>query len=400
MFSDFLQVVGRLVMYFSIFDLLDIIIVSFLFYYLIVFIRDTRALSLVKGVAVVLVAYLIASWLNLTTLSYIIQFIINNGIMAIIIIFHPELRNFLERMGRGKFNSLFSIRENGSEGQLSAINGIVEAFRTLREQKMGALVVLECEDNLNDIAATGTIVDAFPAAELISNIFFNKAPLHDGAMIIRDGRVYAAGCILPLTQNNNISMALGTRHRAAIGMSENSDAIVLVVSEETGTLSIAIKGNLQRYETISEFTSALMLLTIPEDEAKKSKLHNVIISEVKSRFSSIKGKKAKANAPKANTSEDGTLDDGKNADKAKIVDNKPDKSDNADKPTAKKRKKRPSGDSQDAGKNRYDSTSDAESPENAKKASGTKKAKASPKKEQRESDGSNIADSDSKQNGD
>ena len=222
MLHDFIEILIRLVTYFSIFDLLDIIIVSFLVYYLIVFIRDTRIQQLMKGILVIFVAYLLATWLKLNTLLYIIDIIVNNGILAVIIVFQPELRSFLEHMGRSKFNvgSLFGEEDDPHEAQLNAINGVVDAFRTLQKQKMGALVVFEQEDLLNDIAATGTQVDALPNSGVISNIFFNKAPLHDGAVIIRDGRVHAAGCILPLTKSTNISMELGTRHRAAIGMQE------------------------------------------------------------------------------------------------------------------------------------------------------------------------------------
>ncbi len=265
MLHDFIEILIRLVTYFSIFDLLDIIIVSFLVYYLIVFIRDTRIQQLMKGILVIFVAYLLATWLKLNTLLYIIDIIVNNGILAVIIVFQPELRSFLEHMGRSKFNvgSLFGEEDDPHEAQLNAINGVVDAFRTLQKQKMGALVVFEQEDLLNDIAATGTQVDALPNSGVISNIFFNKAPLHDGAVIIRDGRVHAAGCILPLTKSTNISMELGTRHRAAIGMSENSDAVVVVLSEETGQLSIAVAGKLSRFDTATEFTSELMQVLLP-----------------------------------------------------------------------------------------------------------------------------------------
>lgn len=293
MLKDFLETISRLVTYFTIFDFLDIVIVSFLFYYLIVFIRDTRTQQLVKGILLIFVAYIASSFFKLTTLNYLIEFVINNGILAAIIIFQPELRSFLEHMGRSKFSvsNLFSTQEEAHEAQLSAINGVVDAFRTLRKQKMGALVVFEREDTLSDIARTGTRVDSLPTAGVISNIFFNKAPLHDGAMIIRDGRVHSAGCILPLTKNNDISMELGTRHRAAIGMSESSDAVVLVVSEETGHLSIAIKGNLQRFESITEFTSVLMQILLPESDDNQEKKHIRFLSGVKKKF--FKNKKSK-----------------------------------------------------------------------------------------------------------
>ncbi|MBQ1414200.1 MAG: diadenylate cyclase CdaA [Clostridia bacterium] len=286
MLNDFLEIVQRLVTYFTIFDLIDILIVSFLVYYLIVFIRDTRAQQLMKGIVVIVVAYMLATSLQLNTLRYIIEVIINNGILAVIIIFQPELRSFLEHMGRSKFSvtNLFGpLPEDSHEAQLNAINGVVEAFRILQKQKMGALVVFEREDLLNDIAATGTQVDAVPNAGVIGNIFFNKAPLHDGAVIIRDGRVHSAGCILPLTHSSDISMELGTRHRAAIGMSENSDAVVVVLSEETGQLSIAIAGTLQRFDTVTEFTSVLMQVLLPNTEETVSKRER-FWQDVKGRF--------------------------------------------------------------------------------------------------------------------
>lgn len=283
MFMNFINDISKLISYFSIFDLLDIAIVSFLFYYLIVFIRDTRTLQLLKGIFVILIAYVFAYWFKLNTLLYIIEFVVNNGILAVIIIFQPELRSFLEHMGRSKLSvsSLFFGEKDSHEAQIDAINGVVDAFRTLRKQKMGALVVFEREDKLNDIARTGTRVDALPNAGVISNIFFNKAPLHDGAMIIRDGRVHSAGCILPLTQSTDISMELGTRHRAAIGMSESSDSVVLVLSEETGQFSIAINGNLQRFELATEFTSVLMQILLPGDDENEEKGHIRFINDVK-----------------------------------------------------------------------------------------------------------------------
>lgn len=296
MLYDFLEIVERLVTYFTIFDFLDILIVSFLVYYLIVFIRDTRAQQLMKGILVVVIAYTLASWLKLNTLLYIIEIIINNGILAVIIVFQPELRSFLEHVGRSKLSvsNWFGVSlEDAHEAQLGAINGVVEAFRTLQKQKMGALVVFEREDKLNDIAATGTQVDSMPTAGVIANIFFNKAPLHDGAMIIRDGRVHSAGCILPLTKNNNISMELGTRHRAAIGMSENSDAVVVVLSEETGQLSIAINGDLQRFDTVTQFTSVLMQVLLPESEESVSKSRR-FWNDVKEKFASGDSEKKKS----------------------------------------------------------------------------------------------------------
>lgn len=291
MLTDFFEILKRLVVYFSFSDLLDIIIVSFLIYYLIVFVRDTRIQQLLKGILLIYVAYLLATWLKLNTLLFIIDIIVNNGILAVIIVFQPELRSFLEHMGRSKFNvgSFFGTDDDPHEAQLSAINGVGEAFRTLQKQKMGALVVFEQEDKLNDIAATGTQVDSVPNAGVISNIFFNKAPLHDGAVIIRDGRVHSAGCILPLTKSKEVPAELGTRHRAAIGMSENSDAVVVVLSEETGQLSIAIGGKLTRFDTVTEFTSELMQILLPSNDENRNAGRIPILTSVSKRIRKLYG---------------------------------------------------------------------------------------------------------------
>lgn len=250
-----------------IFDVIDIAIVSFIVYKLLGLLRETRAKQIIKGVVVIAIAYLIASALNLYLLSNIIQLILSNGVIAIVILFQPELRHALEQVGRTKFSQLFARGNAGDERaeQIDAINGVCEGLRTLADMHMGALVVFERETKLGDIVSTGTIIDASITPNLVSNVFFNKAPLHDGAMIIRNNKVYAAGCILPLTQHHDTSMRFGTRHRAAIGMSENSDAVVAVLSEERGTLSLAVSGELITYPTHAEFLSTLYdLLVIPE----------------------------------------------------------------------------------------------------------------------------------------
>ena len=246
-------------------DILDILLVAFVIYQVINLIRSTSAYRIAKAIVILLIVTAVTDLLNFHTINYLLERVLELGFVALVIVFQPELRSFLEHMGRSKFNvgSLFGEEDDPHEAQLNAINGVVDAFRTLQKQKMGALVVFEQEDLLNDIAATGTQVDALPNSGVISNIFFNKAPLHDGAVIIRDGRVHAAGCILPLTKSTNISMELGTRHRAAIGMSENSDAVVVVLSEETGQLSIAVAGKLSRFDTATEFTSELMQVLLP-----------------------------------------------------------------------------------------------------------------------------------------
>lgn len=241
-------------------DAVDVAIVTVLLYSAIKLVRETRASQLVKGIILLLVLFFISSaeYLNLMMLNTILHSFFQYAFVLVAILFQPEIRKALEQVGQSKVGrSLASAvgvkeRERDKGETHRAIEGVVEATALLQQLRMGALIVFERRTKLGEIAATGTIVEADPSAQLIGNIFFNKAPLHDGAMIIRDGRVYAAGCILPLTASDAVSAELGTRHRAALGMSENSDAVVVVVSEETGQISIAIGGKLTRnYNRVS-----------------------------------------------------------------------------------------------------------------------------------------------------
>ena len=233
-------------------DTLDILLVAFAIYSLIKLVRDSRAEQLLKGLCLLGIAYGAAHLLQLTTLKYLLKIVFDNALIVLVVIFQPEIRRALEQAGHSRISKLnlfgASVEENERYVQSwpRAISAVCGAVATLQRQKMGALIVFERTTKLGEIIKTGTIVDADPTPELIGNIFFNKAPLHDGAMIIRDGRVHAAGCILPLSDNMRISRELGTRHRAGLGMSENSDALVVIVSEETGTVSMAVAGELKR----------------------------------------------------------------------------------------------------------------------------------------------------------
>ncbi len=233
-------------------DTLDILVVAFVIYFVLRLIRDSRAEQLLKGVLLLAALYFVSFLLNLSSLNFLLNTLFSNGLLLIVIIFQPEFRRALEAAGHSRLGAMRIFGLNGENAdqyvQLwkGAIAAVCSAAETLQNQKMGALIVLERSTRLSEIAHTGTILDADATPELIGNVFFNKAPLHDGAMIIRDGRVHAAGCILPLTDNAQLSRELGTRHRAAVGISENSDALVVVVSEETGTLSVAVGGELKR----------------------------------------------------------------------------------------------------------------------------------------------------------
>lgn len=244
-------------------SVLDILVVAFLIYKVLGFIRDSRAQQLVKGLVLLVVAFLLSDLLHLYVLNWILRGTMTVGLIAVIILFQPELRRGLERMGRG---GIF-----GRSGQLDkskakkVTDEFVEAIDAFSATKTGALIVIEREVPLGDIAETGTIVDAELTAEMLGNIFYKGAPLHDGAVIIRDDRIYAAGCVLPLTTSLELSKDLGTRHRAAIGITENSDAVVLIVSEENGVISVARGGRLKRFLDSKELEKVLLNLYITGD---------------------------------------------------------------------------------------------------------------------------------------
>ena len=243
-------------------DLVDILVVAFLVYQGIKLVRETRANQLIKGLGALLLLYFVASQLKLKTLSFLMGNVLQIGAVALLVVFQPELRRALEQVGRTKIHglSLFggpSDQEDEQSRWKTAIMAICEGCASLSRQKVGALIVLERETRLGEIIKTGTIVDAAPSAELFGTLFFTNSPLHDGAVVMRGGRVYAAGCFLPLSQNYEISREMGTRHRAALGMSENSDAMVVVVSEETGVITVAQNGRLERNFTIDRLEKVL-----------------------------------------------------------------------------------------------------------------------------------------------
>ena len=228
-------------------DIIDIVLVALIIYNVLKMIRETRAVQLVKGLVILFVALQVSAWLNLTTMNFLLKNTMQIGLFAIVVIFQPELRSMLERLGRSKAGDLiaFSVSQSYEDPERN-IKQIVEACIDLSKSKTGALIVLERSTKLGDVTKTGTLINAEVTSALLENIFVPNTPLHDGAVIIRDDKIYTAGCLLPLTSNANLSRELGTRHRAALGMSENSDAIVIVVSEETGIISLAVNGTLTR----------------------------------------------------------------------------------------------------------------------------------------------------------
>lgn len=226
-------------------DVLDILIVAFLVYKVIGFIRETRAEQLAKGLIIFIAATLISDWMELYTLHWILSGTMTVGLIALVVIFQPELRRGLEYLGRNKILTVFN--QVDKEEAKHIINEFVRVIENMSSSKTGALIVIERETLLNEIVETGTVIDAAISEQLIGNIFYEGSPLHDGALIVRGDRLRAAGCVLPLTQNKELSKELGTRHRAGIGITENSDALVIIVSEETGVISIAQNGKLTRF---------------------------------------------------------------------------------------------------------------------------------------------------------
>jgi len=242
-FSGFLDIIFRI----NINDIVDILIIAYIFYKIFMFIKDTRAEQVLKGIVLLFVATQISKVLKLHTLYWLLIKALDLGFIAALIIFQPELRAGLEHIGRTKFNFFPKNNVSVSEEKFNkTIEEIVEALYSLSRQKIGALIILERNTKIGDIINTGTSIDGEVSRQLLINIFIPNTPLHDGAVVIRDSQIKAAACFLPLTQSKDLSKDLGTRHRAAIGVSEVSDCISLIVSEETGDVSIAKSGKIYR----------------------------------------------------------------------------------------------------------------------------------------------------------
>ncbi len=270
-------------------DIIDILILSFLIYHGIKLIRETRAQQLVKGILLLIAFYLISVFLNLQTMRYLLKLCFQWGFLAIIILFQPELRRILEKMGTSNITHLAIFNANDDEQQIhrimNCIDSVCEAAQDLSSTCTGALIIFERRTKLGEQIATGTVLNCSPSAAVFGNIFFPNTPLHDGAVIIRDGMILAAGCFLPKPQKEElIAKQLGSRHRAAIGMSENSDAIVVVISEETGTISVAENGELTRGYNRESLKKMLVNKILPEKQEepeKDSSLAGRVISKWK-----------------------------------------------------------------------------------------------------------------------
>ena len=288
MVSEWSQIIGT-IKAIGIWDFVDIAIVAVLIYQVIKLIRETRAMQLAKGLILLLLMYFVAYNLNMKTVRFIMQNLVATGVLTLVIIFQPELRRMLEHVAQTRFNKINifqSSQEKDNELMQiwdESITTIANACEYLSRTKTGALIVFERQTKLGEIIKTGTVVDAAPSVELIGNLFFVNSPLHDGAMIIRDGRICASGCFLPLSQNYTISKEMGTRHRAALGMSENSDAVIVVVSEETGTISIAQGGVIERNFNIPQLETRLRheIMHKSEEEQPKESSVKALLRKVK-----------------------------------------------------------------------------------------------------------------------
>ncbi len=253
-------------------DIIDILIVAYVIYKGIKLLRETRAATLVKGIVILILAMQLSSLLNLYLVNYILVNAMQVGFIALFVVFQPELRRGLEKMGRSKFGNILSFYEENDEEQTSmTVSRICHAMENLSANRVGALIILERQTKIGDIIRTGVTLNSEITAELLVNIFVPNTPLHDGAVVIRNNRIVAAACFLPLTQNSELNIELGTRHRAAIGITETSDCVALVVSEETGKISLALEGTLTRNLTVESLERALTKILSPEPNQLNNK---------------------------------------------------------------------------------------------------------------------------------
>lgn len=266
-----LENIGNYLLLIRISDILDIAIIAFLVYNLLRMVKSTRAENILKGVVAFLLVLWLVDILQLNAISYLMRNLVQVGILSIIVLFQPEIRQILERLGSKNLRLMRVFRSEEEITEVEkAIDQTVMACSEMSRTRTGVLMVFERNINLDDIVRTGTELDCEVVCELLKNIFFVKAPMHDGAVIVRHGRIVGGGCMLPLSKNVNLSRDLGMRHRAGIGMSENSDAVVVIVSEETGSISVAIGGMLKRHlmpETLGKLLRNELMP--PEEEADK-----------------------------------------------------------------------------------------------------------------------------------
>jgi len=258
---------------FGIWDVVDILIIAFLIYRILSFMQKTNASSVIKGLLLILGLAWLANFFNMNILSYILRQVVQMGLIVIVILFQPEIRKLFERMGTTRLGNIF--RKRGKYEKLEdSIKKIVAASMAMAKTQTGAIIVLERKVGLNDFVGTGVDIDASVSSELIQNIFYDNSPLHDGALIVREDRLLAASCMLPLSTNYALGKELGMRHRAGVGLSERSDAVTVIVSEQTGSISVAIDGMLKRSlneETLEKLLKSEMLSADEKEKDKKKR---------------------------------------------------------------------------------------------------------------------------------
>lgn len=264
---NFFKEFAALVPTIRIMDIVDILVVAFVIYKIILMLQTTSSARIAKSIVIILLLTALTSVLHMYLMNYLLDKILEIGLLALVIMFQPELRRILEKLGSKSFREILSTKQEMRNIDY-VISETVKACEIMSRERTGVLIVFERTRSLEDYQKTGIVIDARVSSELLRNIFFTKASLHDGAVIIRNERIAAAGCVLPLTENRNISSDLGTRHRAGIGMSEVSDAVVVIVSEETGTISVAISGMLKRHLAPQTLEKLLLNELAPKEETK------------------------------------------------------------------------------------------------------------------------------------
>lgn len=257
-------------------DALDIAIVSYIVYKMIGFIRETRAMQLIRGLVIIVVAFFISDIFNLYLLNWLLKSLFTMGLFAVVVLFQPELRRALEQVGRKNLMNTNSFRNIDKNKAVETVDALVNAIDDFSATRTGALIAIERDTMLNDIIETGVVVDAEISIRLLGNLFYEGSPLHDGGVIIRGARIHAASCVFPLTEKKNIGRNLGTRHRAGVGLSEVCDALIIIVSEETGVVSIAEDGKIRRFVDLKTIEKMLLNMYLPSDRGMYGKVAKLV----------------------------------------------------------------------------------------------------------------------------
>ena len=257
-------------------DALDIAIVSYIVYKMIGFIRETRAMQLIRGLVIIIVAFFVSDIFNLYLLNWLLKSLFTMGLFAVVVLFQPELRRALEQVGRKNLMNTNSFRNIDKNKAVETVDSLVSAIDAFSATRTGALIAIERETMLNDIIETGVVVDAEISIRLLGNLFYEGSPLHDGGVIIRGARIHAASCVFPLTEKKNIGRNLGTRHRAGVGLSEVCDALIIIVSEETGVVSIAEDGKIRRFVDLKTIEKMLLNMYLPSERGMYGRVAKLV----------------------------------------------------------------------------------------------------------------------------